>query len=106
MEIEIKEDISNPVVGREEIIFEIKGALVFKRDEVKKRIAQLKNTNESNIVIRYIKRRFGERRCFGEAHLYKNSDLLKRFEPKHILSRGTEKTDQKGKKVVDEKNAK
>lgn len=106
MEIEIKDDVSNPVIGREEVTFEIKGVIAVKRDEVKKKIAQLKNTNESNVVIRYIKRKFGERRCFGKAHLYKNGESLKKFEPKHILSRGTKKAEQKEKKDSDEKGAK
>ena len=98
MELEITKETYNPVLEREEIFFEVKDAKTPKREDVKKRLAALKNADESLIAVKYIRQNFGKTTCYGKAHLYKSPETLKRVEPKYIMIRGTQQGKQKAKK--------
>jgi small subunit ribosomal protein S24e len=95
MELTIKEETYNPVLERNEIIFEAQVEKTLSRADVRKKLAALKNVNEANIVIKYIKQNFGQQTCYGKAHIYKSLDVLKRLEPKYLLERGTKKEAKK-----------
>jgi len=106
MELAIKEETYNPVLERNEIIFEAQVDKTLSRADVRKKLAALKNVNESNIVIKYIKQNFGQRTCYGKAHIYKSLDVLKRLEPKYLLVRGTKKEEKKEAKKEEQAEAK
>ena len=99
MELTIKKETENPVLERKEIIFEASSEKTLSREEARKKLAALKNVNETNIVIKSIKQKFGQHVCYGEAHVYKSSDALKRLEPKYLRERRLKKKVKKEEQV-------
>jgi len=95
MDLTIKKETENPVLERKEIIFEAPVEKTISREEAKKKLAALKNVSENNIVIKSIKQKFGQHVCYGEAHIYKSIDVLKRLEPKYLIERGSQKKAKK-----------
>ena len=91
MELNITNEVQNPVLERKEIEFEINTAVTPSREEIKRKLAALKNAKEELIVIKYARQLFGEHRVVGKAHIYKSAEMLKRVEPKYLLERGKKK---------------
>ncbi|MCD6247732.1 MAG: 30S ribosomal protein S24e [Candidatus Diapherotrites archaeon] len=91
MELNITNEVQNPVLERKEIEFEINTVVTPSREEIKRKLAALKNAKEELIVIKYIKQLFGEHRAVGKAHVYKSAEMLKRAEPKYLFGRGKKK---------------
>lgn len=91
MELNITKEDYNPVLERKELEFEVSANVTPSREEIKKKLAALKNAKDELIVIKYIKHLFGEHRAVGKAHIYKSAEMLKKVEPKYLLERGKKK---------------
>ncbi|MHA1292132.1 MAG: 30S ribosomal protein S24e [Promethearchaeota archaeon] len=91
--IEILEEIKNPLIGRIEIKFRIDhfGQGTPNRLEVKSKLAAMKASNEKLTIIRNMKTRFGQAYIIGKAHIYENFKELQFFEPFHIQVRNLKK---------------
>ncbi len=98
MQIEIIKEAHNPVLERKEIEFEISAKVTPSREEIRKKLAALKNAKEEFIVIKYIKQLFGQHKAVGKAHIYNSMEVLKRVEPKYLLERGKKKESEQAQK--------
>jgi len=100
MEIRILERRENPLVGREEIRFQIlhPGEATPSRQAVKDQLASLLGGGGDLLVILRLRTHQGSCNTLGLAHLYRSPDRLKKFAPKHLLQRGV-----KGEKAEGEK---
>ncbi|AWR94554.1 30S ribosomal protein S24e [Acidianus brierleyi] len=97
----IERDFSNKVVDRRELtikLFHI-GTGTPSRQELIKSLSQLINAPEDKIVIRKIYTSYGAGISVAKVHIYNKKEILEKYEPKHLLSRGI------GKKKEGEQNA-
>lgn len=92
-DIKILEEKKNPLIDRTELKFRIEhfGQGTPNRLELKKKIVNLKKSNEKLTIIRNIKTHFGSGYDIGIAHIYENANELQYFEPFHIQTRNLEK---------------
>jgi len=90
--IEIYEEKENKLVNRFEIKFKLnnKGKGTPNRMDFKKEIAAQKTVDEDLTIIRKLKTQFGTPLITGLAHIYKDKETLKFFEPFHIRVRNVE----------------
>lgn len=96
MDFKIVEEKENKLLGRIEIIFEVENAVKTpSRQELRKRIAALKNSKEELVSIDCIEQCFGEHRAKGKAFVYQDIEKLKRIEPKFLAQRETKKKKEK-----------
>ncbi|ARM75789.1 30S ribosomal protein S24e [Acidianus manzaensis] len=87
----IERDISNKVVGRRELtikLFHI-GAGTPSREEIKNAISSLLNSQKDLIVVRKISTSYGSGTSIARIHVYDKKEIMEKFEPKHLLNRGT-----------------
>ncbi len=78
--IEIKDQKTNQLLEREEIVATIKSTS--KKDEIKKSLAEKTNSDPELIIIKTIKPSFGQQQSTIQAHIYKTKDQLKLIEEK------------------------
>lgn len=87
----IEKDVENKVIGRRELtikLFHI-GTGTPSRNDVKKALSELLKVNEDLIVIRKIFTNYGAGISTTKIHVYHNKETLEKYEPKHLLTRGT-----------------
>ena len=89
MEITVTEEKENPLIGRKEIraVITHLGAVTPTRDAVRAKIAAQLNADLENVVVQSIDGHFGEPKSQLSVHLYETSDLVLKYEPKHLLKR-------------------
>lgn len=103
MEIEIKKQEKNLLLGREEISAEIKEKITPKEEEVKTALAEKLQKPVELVIIKGIYPHFGEQKAFLLAYVYNNIESLKKFEPK--IKPKKEKVEKKEKIAKPEKKA-
>jgi SSU ribosomal protein S24E len=87
----IERQIDNNVTGRKEItlkIFHI-GSPTPSREELKKALASYLGQKEDLLVIRKITTGYGAGISQARIHVYTDPKNLEKYEPKHLLVRGT-----------------
>lgn len=106
MEIDIKEQIENPLLNRIEINFDClyQGETTPQVIEVKNRLAALLNVDKNLLVVDKVKPSFGEGRADGYAKLYDSEENLIRIEKLHVLEKNKEP--EKEETAKDEPEAK
>ena len=89
MEITVTEEKENPLIGRKEIraVITHLGDVTPTRDAVRAKIAAQLNADLENVVVQSINGHFGEPKSQLSVHLYDNSDLVLKYEPKFRLKR-------------------
>lgn len=88
MEIKIIKENENKLIKRKEIDFEVNYPKAPpKKIEILDELSKKMNVDKNLIVIRKVVNVFGMRRMVGNAHVYSDIQILKKFEPKHILER-------------------
>lgn len=99
MDLCIVKESENKTLERTELAFEVENAVKTpSRQELRKRIAALKNSREELVSIDFVKQCFGEHRAKGKAFVYADIERLKRTEPKYLLERESkEKKKKEGK---------
>jgi small subunit ribosomal protein S24e len=92
MEIDIKEQIENPLLNRTEIHFDClyQGETTPQVIEVKNRLVALLNVDKNLLVVDKVKPSFGEGRADGYAKLYDSEENLIRIEKQHVLVKNKE----------------
>ena len=92
MEIDIKEQIKNPLLNRTEIHFDCiyQGETTPQVIEIKNRMIALLNVDKNLLVVDKIKPIFGEGRADGYAKLYNSEENLLRIEKQHVLDKNKE----------------
>ncbi|RLG71061.1 MAG: 30S ribosomal protein S24e, partial [Candidatus Iainarchaeum archaeon] len=84
MEVKIIKREKNPLLRREEILFEIEDVKATpSRQEVFNKLVALLNANAELLVIKNIKSKFGTNIVEGKAHLYSSKEVLEKLEPEH-----------------------
>lgn len=103
MEIRVVERKENPLVGREEIRFEVlhPGEATPSRQAVRSQLASLLGAEEDLLVILRLRTHQGSSTTLGLAHLYRSPEVLSKFAPKHLLQRGVKK--EEGEKKEEKK---
>ncbi|MGZ4857855.1 MAG: 30S ribosomal protein S24e [Methanobacteriaceae archaeon] len=107
MEIDIKEQIENPLLNRTEIHFDClyQGETTPQVIEVKKRLVALLNVENKLLVVDKVKPSFGEGRADGYAKLYNSEKNLIRIEKQHVLKKNKEpKKEDAAKEEPESKN--
>lgn len=88
MKMEITGRLKNPLIGREELKFEVSDCIKTPaRKEIRSKIAALCNAKEDNIAIGKITERFGEHRVTGGATIYPTKEGMEAVEEKFIINR-------------------
>ncbi len=96
MEVKIISNNENKLLSRKEIRFSVdQDSSTISKSELTKEICKKLNLSpESTIVVR-IDQRFGIKESSGIAHSYENQDVLKRYEPEHLVARISKKSAKK-----------
>jgi len=90
MKIKVNEKITNKLLDRLEVHFEVESDNETpKRVEVKSKLAAMINYDENLVIIKGIHQDTGARKSTGIAHAYKSVDNLKKVEPEHLIKRNT-----------------
>ena len=99
MEIDIKEQIKNPLLNRTEIHFDCiyQGETTPQVIEIKNRMIALLNVDKNLLVVDKIKPIFGEGRADGYAKLYNSEENLLRIEKQHVLDKNKEPEKEEAK---------
>jgi len=99
MEIDIKEQIKNPLLNRTEIHFDCiyQGETTPQVIEIKNRMIALLNVDKNLLVVDKIKPIFGEGRADGYAKLYNSEENLIRIEKQHVLDKNKEPEKEEAK---------
>ena len=87
MNVKIINSKENGLIGRREIEFEIEYEQMPTRQQILEVLAKVGNFNKDLIVIRKLRNVFGARKSKGIAYEYKDTETLKKYEPKYILKR-------------------
>jgi len=92
MEIDIKQQVENPLLNRTEIHFDCiyQGESTPKVLEVKNRLVAQLNVDKNLLVVDKVKPSFGEGRADGYAKLYDSEEKLAQIEKQHVLDKNTE----------------
>ena len=92
MEIDIKEQIENPLLNRTEIHFDCiyQGEATPKVLEVKNRLVAQLDVDKNLLVVDKVKPSYGEGRADGYAKLYDSEEKLVQIEKQHILDKNKE----------------
>ncbi|AUB55868.1 MAG: 30S ribosomal protein S24e [Methanobacterium sp.] len=92
MEIDIKEQVENPLLNRTEIHFDCiyQGESTPKVMEVKNRLVAQLNVDKNLLVVDRVKPSFGEGRADGYAKLYDSEEKLAQIEKEHVLEKNKE----------------
>ncbi len=92
MEIDIKEQIENPLLNRTEIHFDCiyQGESTPKVLEVKNRLVAQLDVDKNLLVVDKVKPSYGEGRADGYAKLYDSEEKLVQIEKQHILDKNKE----------------
>jgi len=87
----IEKEFDNKVIGRRELTLKLYhiGTGTPSRNEIKKAISELLNTKEDLIVVRKVFTSYGAGISTARVHVYTNKETLEKYEPKHLLTRGT-----------------
>lgn len=106
MELEIKEQKPKPLLGREQVIAEIKfqGATPT-TEEIKKKIAQKLKKEENLIIVEKIKTKFGEQVAKVKANVYEKEEDIAKTEPEHIKKKNISKKENPAEEKSEEKPA-
>ncbi|MCI2415284.1 MAG: 30S ribosomal protein S24e [Candidatus Aramenus sp.] len=89
----VERDTFNKVIERREIaikLFHI-GVGTPSREELRKAIAQFLGKPEELVVVRKIFTKYGAGISEARVHIYDKKENLEKYEPKHLLERGTGK---------------
>ncbi len=89
MEIDIKEQVENPLLNRTEIHFDCiyQGESTPKVLEVKKRLVAQLDVDKNLLVVDKVTPSYGEGRADGYAKLYDSEEKLVQIEKPHILNK-------------------
>jgi small subunit ribosomal protein S24e len=100
MEIDIKEQVENPLLNRTEIRFNCiyQGESTPKVLEVKNRLVAQLDVDKKLLVVDKVKPSFGEGKADGYAKLYDSEEKLVQIEKQHVL----EKNKEPGKEEAEE----
>lgn len=92
MEIDIKEQVENPVLNRTEIHFDCiyQGEATPKVLDVKNRLVAQLNVDKNLLVVDKVKASFGEGRADGYAKLYDSEEKLVEIEKEHVIAKNQE----------------
>lgn len=101
MEIDIREQIENPLLNRTEIHFDClyQGETTPPVIEVKNRIVALLNVDKNLLVVDKVKPIFGEGRADGYAKLYDSEKNLIRIEKQHVLEKNKDPEKEETKEL-------
>jgi small subunit ribosomal protein S24e len=94
----IENERLNKLINRLEIVVRIEhvGEGTPSRELVKDVLAKLYSIDKDLVVIRRIDTSYGRGSSKILARIYKDPETLRKFEPEHILKRGSSKTESKG----------
>ena len=89
MKVKIASQKRNLLLNRTEIVFEVEHprAGTPRRSEVRKRLAEVVNTDLKLLYIKKMVTRTGTMTAVGEANVYDSLEQARLVEPKHILAR-------------------
>ena len=92
MEIDIDQQIENPLLNRTEIHFNClyQGEATPKVLDVKNRLVAILNVDKSLLVVDKLNPVFGEGIAKGYAKLYKSNESLAEIERKHVIEKNQE----------------
>jgi small subunit ribosomal protein S24e len=92
MEINIKEQVKNPLLNRTGIHFDCiyQGEATPQVLDVKNRLVALLDVDKNLLVVDKLKPSFGEGRADGYAKLYDSQESLNQIEKKHVLEKNRE----------------
>ena len=103
MEISIEKDVKNELLHRREIGATVNfGATTPKRGEMRQKICEKLGMNPEHVVISEVKPEYGVRKVSVTAHAYADANLMKKYEPHHLLVRDrlAQKKEKKAKKTT------
>ncbi len=96
MHVEFIKREKNPLLRREEILFEIKDIKATpSRKEILEKLSALLAKDKELIVVKNIKNVFGTGKAEGLAYLYDSKEILKNLEPEFILKRLSKEKEEK-----------
>ena len=103
MEIDIKEQVENPLLNRTEIRFDCiyQGESTPKVLEVKKRLVAQLNVDKNLLVVDKVNPSFGEGRADGYAKLYDSEEKLVQIEKQHVLEKNKEPVKEEEKEEAE-----
>ncbi len=102
--IEILSKKDNTLFSREEIEFKVTDSnKTPSREDVKNLLIANTKQKEGQIIIKKINSIFGSNIATGIAYVYKNAEIMKKIEPKHILKRNEKKEKKPEEKPVEAK---
>ncbi|MFH1224738.1 MAG: hypothetical protein V1676_02950 [Candidatus Diapherotrites archaeon] len=88
MKLEITGRVKNPLIGREELMFEVSDCVKTPgRKEIRAKLAALCNAKEESIALGSITERFGEHRVTGGATVYPSRESMEAVEEKFVINR-------------------
>jgi len=92
-ELEILEEKKNPLIDRMEIKVKIDhfGKGTPNRLEIKKKLSELKKSNEKLTIVKEVQTHFGATQDVAKVYVYNNVEELQYFEPFHIKVRNLPK---------------
>jgi small subunit ribosomal protein S24e len=92
MDIDIKEQIENPLLSRTEIQFNClyQGEATPKVLDVKNKLVAILNVDKNLLVVDKVKPNYGEGRAEGYAKLYDSEETLNRVERDHVVKKNQE----------------
>lgn len=98
MEIEVKKDTNNAVVGRREIEFWLmQDDKTPAKEDVKKELCKKLNLHPDATIIVKIDQSYGVKRASGLAHSYKDAEAMKKNEHEYLFEREVAKAKRKEK---------
>lgn len=89
MEIDIKEQVENPLLNRTEIHFDCiyQGEATPQVLDVKNRLVAQLDVDKNLLVVDKVKPSFGEGRADGYAKLYDSLEKLEEIEKQHVITK-------------------
>jgi small subunit ribosomal protein S24e len=104
MEIDIKEQVENPVLNRTEIHFDCiyQGESTPKVLEIKNRLVAQLDVDKNLLVVDNVKPSFGEGKANGYAKLYDSEEKLVQIEKQHVLEKNKEPGKEESEEEAEE----
>ncbi len=103
MDVHILNKQKNPLLHREEILFEIKEAkTVPPRKELRRKIAALCNAKEDVVIVGKINQKFGLHYITGSANIYDSKEKMERIERDYLINKNLGIKKKKEEKVEEE----
>jgi small subunit ribosomal protein S24e len=105
LEIQIIEEINNPLLNRREVVFKAtyEDATPSRKNIIDK-LSAIMNSKQGLVIVDNMKTAFGKRESIGYAKIYESPERVKEIERAHIIERNITTSAQIDGKEVSEQN--